>query len=656
MSLRLALGLLAALLAGLAVIYGTGLSYPPIFDDSLLVDAYFAAYAGWPGLRVRALSYGSFAWLAALAGEAIWPQRLLNVALHAATCVVLFRLHRLLAAHVQWPASVAQRAGSDGSRDLAVAIGVAVFAFNPMAVYAVAYLIQRSILMATLFAVLALWCVARGALERRWGWYAAALACYLAAVASKEHAVLLPAAALAVHVFLARPPLRRVVTVALLAALPLIGAAITLRLLRPELAGGGLDELSRSLVAQLESLAPGTGDRIWPLSIVNQAALFFQYGLLWFLPNTQWMSLDLRPAFPLTLAGWPQFAGALGYSALLAGAAAALLRSRGPLGYAALCLLLATLLFGTEFALVWVQDPFVLYRSYLWAIAIPGLVALVLVGTPHRILFALGVALSALLIALAIERVLTFKSEFTAWSDAAEKIDLGAPAAAVGRWRPFLNRGAYYLQNDLPEPALRDLQRAAELGEPSGAARFNAGVAFLRLKRPDEALAAIDAAIALGFDAPTRPLHRGDALAASGRAREAIPEFNIAIERADDEPSRRVARLKRAEAALGAREYALAADDFALLLRESPQDARLQFGLAMARLGSGDAAGAVALFDALLARRPQAAAHYGRALALRELGRRADALSDVERALGLEPGNPRYEALRAQLQTPGARR
>ena len=36
--------------------------------------------------------------------------------------------------------------------------------------------------------------------------------------------------------------------------------------------------------------------------------------------------------------------------------------------------LLPALLFVTEFATVWVQDPFVLYRGYLWAIGIPGLV------------------------------------------------------------------------------------------------------------------------------------------------------------------------------------------------------------------------------------------------------------------------------------------
>jgi len=41
-----------------------------------------------------------------------------------------------------------------------VAIGV--FALNPVATYAIAYLIQRSILMATLFVALALWLFARG--------------------------------------------------------------------------------------------------------------------------------------------------------------------------------------------------------------------------------------------------------------------------------------------------------------------------------------------------------------------------------------------------------------------------------------------------------------------------------------------------------------
>ena len=46
-------------------------------------------------------------------------------------------------------------------------LAIGFFALNPVAVYAVAYLIQRSILLATLFVVLGLWLFARGLVDRQ---------------------------------------------------------------------------------------------------------------------------------------------------------------------------------------------------------------------------------------------------------------------------------------------------------------------------------------------------------------------------------------------------------------------------------------------------------------------------------------------------------
>jgi hypothetical protein len=95
--------------------------------------------------------------------------------------------------------------------------------------------------------------------------------------------------------------------------------------------------------------------------------LFFRYGLLWLIPNVGWMSIDLRPAFPLSLASAQAIASVLAYLGLLAASAWLVLRRSDVLGLIGLCLLFPLLMFGTEFGTVWIQDPFVLYRSYLWA-------------------------------------------------------------------------------------------------------------------------------------------------------------------------------------------------------------------------------------------------------------------------------------------------
>ena len=87
-------------------------------------------------------------------------------------------------------------------------IAIAFFALNPVAVYAVDYLVQRSILMATLFVVLAFFFFARALRGNPW-LHLAALASYVAAMMSKEHAMFAPLAAVPIYVIVARPGAKR---------------------------------------------------------------------------------------------------------------------------------------------------------------------------------------------------------------------------------------------------------------------------------------------------------------------------------------------------------------------------------------------------------------------------------------------------------------
>ncbi|EFK97765.1 hypothetical protein LDC_0180 [sediment metagenome] len=68
-----------------------------------------------------------------------------------------------------------------------------VFVMHPVAVYGAAYLIQRTILLATLFSLLSWLCVLRGLEERKPLWLWLSVLCYVDAVLSKEHAVMVPA-------------------------------------------------------------------------------------------------------------------------------------------------------------------------------------------------------------------------------------------------------------------------------------------------------------------------------------------------------------------------------------------------------------------------------------------------------------------------------
>ncbi|MBK8665226.1 MAG: tetratricopeptide repeat protein [Burkholderiales bacterium] len=638
-----------ALLA-LAVVYGPGLGNGLVFDDSALTDdRVIGTYGSLFQLQPRLLSYGSFVWLQNLFSENWAVQRAFNVALHAATCMVLFFLLRELLALVP----VGDDRNHDDpapTRQAAAIVATAFFALHPVAVYGVAYLIQRSIVMATLFGLLACLAYLRGLRGGGIAWFAAALACYGIAVLCKEHAIMFGALTVPFYVFVRRPRWQRLATLSAGALALLVGVAYLLTLRYGAIIGAhAFDETSIEYVKQLEALQPGIGQRIYPLSVLNQTWLFFGYALFWAVPNVQWMAIDLRPAFPLSFGAFPQLFGAIGYVTLMLGCTWLVLRRRDAWGLAALLILSAGLLFFTEFSTSWIQDPFVLYRSYLWAPMLCGVLAIVLGNIQPRIVYGIGLVLSLLLGALAWERVHSLRDVHSAWTDAIDKVDLQASANAVGRWRPYINRGAYYLEREAAQEALHDFDMAVRLGEPMGSAQMNRGVALQLQGKHAEALAALEAAEHVGFKEQALYYHRAVSQAALRQFHAAYDNYTTALELPQDEQARRRTVLERAQVALPAKQYASAITDLKSLLAYQPDNDRLKFGLGMAYLGDNQLGEAIATFDDILTRQPLAAAHFGRAQALLRQGDKAGALKAAQQATALEPRQMAYRALAAQL-------
>lgn len=117
----------------------------------MLVDgSVFAEHGYLQQVRPRLFSYGSFVWVHDLLGEGWWKQRLFNLLVHIAVVMSLWGFYREILRHIEPPLDESgppqMRAQPyRGSPALGLAIGF--FALNPVAVYAGAYLIQRSILM-----------------------------------------------------------------------------------------------------------------------------------------------------------------------------------------------------------------------------------------------------------------------------------------------------------------------------------------------------------------------------------------------------------------------------------------------------------------------------------------------------------------------------
>ena len=651
----------AFVLAAVLAIYLPGWNHELLFDDLRLTDgAIFGNYGSLLTFKQRMLSYGSFIWVDLLAGPGWWKQRLVNVGLHLATVAALYALVRELLERTRFPEEFESQPHFGMSRQAAVQVGVALFAVNPMAVYAVAYLVQRSIVMATLFSVLACWCFVRGLSGRGVAWYGLALLSYVAAVLSKEHAVMVAAMAVPLYIHVRRPSWKTVATIAGASTALIAVAAVVFFGIYGELIGKLFDQRSLDFAQQLERLSPGITQRMYPLSILNEAALFFAYGFLWFAPNVMWMSVDMRPAFPLSYLAFPQVLGVVGYVGLWIAALWAVLRRRGALSLAGVALMFPLLLYATEFATVWVQDPFVLYRSYLWAVAVPVLVAIVLTGFQPKTIYVIGCAIGLVFTVLAFERVQSLRDDHTAWGDAAEKIDLKAPANAVGRWRPFLNLGAYHLDRGSLGEAQRSFATAEALGSLHGSARFNQGVALQQQKKHAQALTTFAEAEKQGFSGQSLHYHRGESAFALGQFALAFDSFSQGLTSAaegvtgkDMDRMREAMRMRRAEAAIGAGRYDDAIGDFNALLKASPQNRRLALGLGMALVGKGDTQAAIAQFDQIITSTPNAAAaYYGRAMAHNTAKRRDDSLKDLDRAIALDPRNAQYQQVRAQLAGP----
>jgi tetratricopeptide (TPR) repeat protein len=531
-----------AIAALAAALYAPFLGNPLVFDDKIFFSGYrFAYYATHPlGLDLRLPPYFSLTITHALEGGIV-AQRVVSLILHIGCALALYKLLLDLQRAALRPVNEADAA-------LRAGIGAAAFALHPVAVYGAAYLVQRSIAMATLFGLLSAILFLRGL---RRGSHADALSAallYALAVLSKEHAVLLPAALLPA-VVLAQTERRfalRHAAIYLACCAP-AAVFVTLRSLGVI---GGVYEAGVGAIAAQVSAASGEDilQHSLALSAVTQAGLFFKYLGLWLWPDPAAMSIDLRVDFA---AGW----GPAWIAAKVAGFAACgvlgvtLLLRRGALGIAGFGLLYAWLLFFVEFTAARYQEPFVLYRSYLWG---PGVICIAVAAMsrlPRPGALGAGVLVSVILGYVAHDRLITFSHPLLLWEDAVAKLPerpvpwgsrtlyglgreylyAGQPEKAIATVERCVRlypktvqcvyaRGATHLHLQQYELARQHLQRALELDPDSGIIYHRLGLALEGLQRMEEAKAMFAQAEKYGYKGARIDLRRLAAPGSSVRA------------------------------------------------------------------------------------------------------------------------------------------
>ena len=517
-------GIAACAIAGFAAaLYLPFLGNPLVFDDRIFFSGrLFSYYATHPlGFDLRLPAYFSI-----VATEVLWggiaAHRGVSLVLHIACALALYRLLYVM-----------QRAALPLQREedalLCAAVVAVAFALHPVAVYGAAYLVQRTIVLATLFALLS-WILFLRGLRR--GSHADALSAavlYSLAVLSKEHAVLLPAAVLPAVLLgpvAARFALRHA-AIYLAACAPV---AIFAVLRSTGVIGGVYEEGFGVIAAQIGEFS-GADLSAQPLlmSAVTQAGLFFKYLALWLWPHLGGMSIDLRVDF---LAGWPPAwiaAKALAFLGCAALGVALWLRG-GAARLAGCGLLYFWVMFVVEFSAARFQEPFVLYRSYLWA---PGIACVVVSGLallPRRVVIAAGLAAGLMLAYAAHDRLKTFSSTLLLWEDAVAKLPekpvplgsrtlyglgreylyagqpekaLEVTARCIAQYpqtpQCYYARGAVHLQLQEFELARDYLTRTLEFQPASGVVHHRLGLALECLDRIADAKASYRKAVELGY-------------------------------------------------------------------------------------------------------------------------------------------------------------
>ena len=438
-----------------SMLYGSFLANPLVFDDLTFFQVTFPELQPENfRLELRYLPSITFKWVHALPGENLQWWRLGNLALHITNSVLLFLLLRKLFA--------AALAGENSTFSSALSLpwlaffGALIFALHPVSVYGVAYLVQRTSLMATLFTLLTWLLFSAGVLHNKQKWLLISAITYLLAVLSKEHAIMAPAVCVALLWLLCKPDralLARVGPTFLLYGMVALFAVYQIKGLN--ILGHAYEPNATALLSQ-QGIDPSA---TYPLSILTQSFLYFKYLWLWLLPIPAWMSVDMPADFAAQFWIWPQTAGLIGF-VLYPIIATHLLLNRGRNGLLGFALLGPWLLFATEFSTVRVQEIFVLYRSYLWMPCLFAALPFLLQKMPAKFSATLLVAITISFIPATWNRLAAFSGQVQLWGDALRYAQKNGDAVSA---RIYRNLGAAYRENGQHIFALENFNMVIQL-------------------------------------------------------------------------------------------------------------------------------------------------------------------------------------------------
>jgi hypothetical protein len=319
--------------------------------------------------------------------------------------------------------------------------------------------------------------------------------------------------------------------------------AVFVILLVKRLIGTPYEVDQATVIAQIDAAArTAIAGSPWLSSATTQMGLFFKYLFLWLVPSTHWMAVDMHIDFAATSSlAW----SALKVLAFFAYAAAGflLLRRGGRAAVLGFGLLYPWVLFLVELASVRFQEPFVLYRTYLWA---PGIIIALATGLTYlqrRLAIALAVAAMPLLALQAADRLESFSTPLALWEDAVAKLEPGVP----GGHRPLFQLGRELLYADRPGRAIAVADQCIRDYPQTAQCYLARGTIDLYYDRYDEALPYLTRAIELDPLSGIAHHHRGLVLQEFGDRNGAVAEYAEAVKHGFNAGAYRLRKLAEQE-------------------------------------------------------------------------------------------------------------
>jgi hypothetical protein len=290
MELRMKKWVLLALVLISATLYFPWRNNPLIFDDlHILKSTELFDYAINPfSILPRHFPYFTLGFENVLSHGDFSVSRCVSLVLHAINSYLLFLLGNALLKRMVSP-----------KRAFFSALGIAViFVIHPVAVYAVAYLIQRTILFATFFLLLSALQFDKALSDRSCPRAMVAGLCFGFAVLSKEHA--LGGLIVVMGILLINPGAvagnRRAVVLSFLAtALPF---ALWVASLKLGMVATAYEPDAQDIISAVDFPDMGSALGNWAFSASLQCLFFFRYLGFWYWPDPSGMSIDIRPDFP----------------------------------------------------------------------------------------------------------------------------------------------------------------------------------------------------------------------------------------------------------------------------------------------------------------------------------------------------------------------